>query len=471
MKQTNKNFLFNVGYQLLMYVFPLVAAGYVSRVLGSENVGIYSYVNSIVSTFGLFCLLGIANYGNREIAKVRDDQEKRQTVFSSIYTLQLILSAVVIAAYVITVWVVPFENKDIFWIQGVFLLSVACDVTWLFFGLEKFKITLSRNFFVKVLSTILIILFVKEKNDLWVYTLIMMVSTAASQMFMLMLSGKDVRYHPASWKASFSHLKACCVLFVPVVAFSVYRIMDKAMIGALSSKVQLGYYENADKIIYIPVMVISALGTVMMPHMAHAMHNNSEDYKKTIAFSMKLALSIAAFATGGLVAVGKDLAVLIFGQEFLFSGTLIAVLACTIIASAWANVIRTQYLIPKSLDKIYVLSTIVGAVVNVVFNAALIKPFGALGACAGTILAEFSIAVVQTIGVRKELPIGDYLKSFIVILAKASLMVGSIMLLGLWLENMYLRLAVQIAVALALFVVLNWRFLKEFFGIGRKNKG
>lgn len=472
MKQTNKNFIFNVGYQLLMYLFPLISAAYVSRVLGSENIGIYSYVNSIVTVFGMFCLLGIANYGNRECAKVRDDRGVLSTVFSSVYTLQLILSAVVLIAYVAVVFLLPLEHKPIFLIQFLHILSAACNVTWLYFGLEKFKIALTRNFIVKVVSTLMIIVFVKSEQDLWIYTLIMTASTFVSQVFLLLLARREVDFRPAPIQKAFSHFKSCCILFIPVIAFSVYRIMDKIMIGGLSSKSQLGFYDNAERIINIPIMVISALGTVMMPHMAHAMENKTGDYKKTISFSMKLALSIAVFSALGLIVVGKDLSVMIYGQEYLFSGYLIIALACTIIASAWANVIRTQYLIPKSLDNIYVISTIIGAVINLLFNTVLIKPYGAMGACVGTILAEFSIVIYQTLCVRNHLQVKIYIKDFAMILVKAVPVMAVVYLLGIFIQNIYLRVILQICLAVMLFVLVNCRFiLGEFFGLQKyRNK-
>ena len=116
MKQQNKNFILNVGYQLLMYLFPLVSAAYVSRVLGANNIGLYSYVNSIVTICGMFGLLGISNYGNRETAKVRDDRKKLSEVFSSVYTLQLMLSAVVLAVYILAITVIPTDNKRLFYV-------------------------------------------------------------------------------------------------------------------------------------------------------------------------------------------------------------------------------------------------------------------------------------------------------------------------------------------------------------------
>ncbi len=469
MKQQNKNFIFNVGYQLLMYLLPLLSAGYISRVLGADGLGIYSYVNSIVAIFGMFCLLGISNFGNREVAKVRDDRNLLSGKFSEIYSLQLLLTATVFVVYTLSVIFLPFENKIIYYIQIIHFISVACDITWLFFGLEKFKITLTRNFIVRLISLFLIFIFVKSPDDIWLYTLITVSATLCSQVVMLIISRKYVSFRFSSLKAAFSNFKSCLVLFIPVLAYNIYRIMDKTMIGAISTKAELAYYENAERLINIPIMIIGALGTVMLPHMAHAIHNKTEDFKKTIKFSMKLALLIACFSALGLVVVGKDLSVLIFGSEYRFSGVLLLPLSSTIIASAWANVIRTQYLIPNSHDKVYVTSTIVGAVINVICNFIFIRIWGSAGACIGTVLAEFSIVVYQTYFVRNTLEIKKYFVDFLICFVKSIATMAVVYAIGLFIGNIYIRLLTQVGVALILFVVLNFKFItREFFGFSRK---
>ena len=471
MKQQNKNFIFNVGYQLLMYLIPLLSAGYISRVLGADGLGLFSYINSIATMFGMFSLLGISNYGNREVAKIRDDRAALSEKFSSIYTLQLILSVFVLLVYVATVFVFLFEHKTIYFIQIIHFVSIACDVTWLFFGLEKFKITLTRSFVVRLISLVLVFLFVKSPDDVWLYTLITVASTLVSQLVMLVLSSKYVDFKVTSVKKAFTNFKSCLILFVPVLAYNIYRIMDKTMIGAISTKAELAFYENAERLINIPIMVIAALGTVMLPHMSHAIHNKTEDYKKTIRFSMKLALIIACYSALGLALVGKDLCVLIFGSEYSFSGVLLLPLSATIIASAWANVIRTQYLIPNSHDKIYVTSTIIGAVINLICNIIFIRFFGAAGACIGTVLAEFSIVFYQTYFVRHELEIKKYFFDFLISFIKAVLTIVVAFIPALFIDNIYLRLGCQVFIAVALFVALNFKFIfHEFLGIKRKSK-
>ena len=101
MSQTKKNFIYNVFYQILSLILPIITVPYVSRVLGSSGVGIYSYTYSIVYYFMLFSMLGIKTYGNRAIAKAREDKFLLSKTFISIYSIQLIMSIIMILLYVI----------------------------------------------------------------------------------------------------------------------------------------------------------------------------------------------------------------------------------------------------------------------------------------------------------------------------------------------------------------------------------
>lgn len=236
------------------------------------------------------------------------------------------------------------------------------------------------------------------------------------------------------------------------------------MIGLFSTKTELGYYENAERIINIPIMVISALGTVMLPYMAHSIHNNNEtEYKKTIKESMHLATIIATFSTIGLMILGNDIAILLYGYTFLKSGLLISILSVTIIASGWANVLRTQYLIPKSMDKVYVVSTIVGAVVNFLCNIIFINLYGAVGACIGTILAEFAIAIFQTIPVWNDLDITIYIRDLLLNIIKAILMGIIIVCIAHFIKPIIVRIILDIFVAIILFVVMDREYIFNIF--------
>ena len=187
MKSENNNFIMNVVYQLLIYIFPLITTPYISRVLGVNNIGIYSYTYSIVNFFMLAAMLGMNNYGNREIARIRDDQTQMNRKFSSMYGLQLVTSTVTLAVYIFYVVFICRRYREIAAIHSIFLISTCFDVNWFYFGLEKFKLTISRNVLIRVISLVLIFFCVRTRNDLWIYTSIMGSATLISQLYLIFI--------------------------------------------------------------------------------------------------------------------------------------------------------------------------------------------------------------------------------------------------------------------------------------------
>lgn len=303
----------NVGYQGLMLAFPLITVPLVSRALGAQNIGIYSYTYSIANMFMLAGMLGISNYGNRSVARVRDDEVALSREFSSTYALQVAVSLVAVGAYVLYLVLFPQQYGQVAWIQLIQVLSVCFDVSWLFFGLEKFFLTIVRNLIVKVLSLLLIAVFVKGPDDLWAYTLIMACSTLMSQLYLFCSVPRYVKPVRPELRGSARRLRDIAVLFLPVAAYSVYRVLDKTMLGSLSTVTELGYFENAEKLINIPIAVITALGTVMLPRMSYVLSKSDADYRSIILSSMRLALTLSCAMAMGLIVIADDICPVFFG--------------------------------------------------------------------------------------------------------------------------------------------------------------
>ena len=165
-KSLKKNFAYNFLYQLLAIIVPLITSPYLARTLGAENIGIASWTNSIVFYFGMFIVLGVENYGNREIAYVRASRVECSKKFWSIYACQLINFIIVLMLYFFYVNAIAKEYKVIFAILTMSLLTKGLDIAWFFSGMEEFKITVVRNSVVKIITLVSIFLFVRNANDL-----------------------------------------------------------------------------------------------------------------------------------------------------------------------------------------------------------------------------------------------------------------------------------------------------------------
>ena len=264
-----KNFLYNVTYQLLLIILPLITTPYISRVLGSGGMGTYTYTYTIANYFMLAAMLGVKNYGNRSTAAVRDSRQLLSRTFWEIYGLQFLCSAVVLAFYLIYILAFVRENRIIALIQGIYVLSGLLDISWLFFGVEQFRITVTRNIVIRLINLACIFLLVKDRGDLWIYTLIMTLGIALSQGYLWLYIRRIVDWYRPKLRDLRRHVLPELILFVPIIAVSLYTMMDKVMLGAMSTMNQVGFYEGASKILNIPLGVITALGTVMLPRMSN----------------------------------------------------------------------------------------------------------------------------------------------------------------------------------------------------------
>ena len=461
MKSLQKNFLYNVLYQILLVILPLITAPYISRTLGATAVGVYSYTYSVAYYFLLIAMLGIGNHGNRSVAAVRDDREKLNKTFSSIYSLQVMTFSIAILAYPFYLVLFVKDNRLIVLLQLIYVTSGLFDIGWLFFGLEQFKLTVARNTLIKISTVVLMFVFVHKPSDLWKYTLIMSAGTLFSQAYLWLYVKKYVSFKKCSVKEIASNIKPVLILFIPVLAYSIYKVMDKIMLGNMSSYDQVGFYNNAEKIINIPMGIITALGTVMLPRMSNIVANGDkkrvDDY---IRISAKLVTLLSSAIAFGLMGVSSVLAPVFFGDEFIACGEIIRLLSVTVFFIAWANVIRTQYLIPNKRDSIYLTSTMVGAILNLIINWMLIPKYQANGAAFGTIVAEFSVMLVQMVAVKNELPMRKYIMSYSPILIIGLIMAVLVDRIGIKLGVSVSTLAIQILAGGFFFCIATIAYLR-----------
>lgn len=403
--------MYQIVYEILILVLPFVTSPYIARVIGAEGMGEYSYSYTVATYFVLFSNLGIKNYGNRVIAESRDDQNTLNKAFSGVFLTHAFASLISIAVYVIYITQLDF-NKIYAEIQLLYVISALFDISWFYFGIEYFKLTVTRNCIVKILNVVFVFLLVKSREDLWIYCVIMSLGMLLSQLTLWVPLSKYVKLIRVDISEIKQHITPMLILFVPVIAVSLYKYMDKIMIGVMSSKIQLGFYENSEKVVNIPTTIITSFGTVMLPKMSYYIAKGSiEKSFRYIRISVKYIMILAFALSFGIASVGSVFAQFFWGEEFSLSGDIIMLLAITIPFVSLASIIRMQYLIPSSKDKEYLGSVVVGAVINFIINCLFIPHLGAIGAALGTVCAEMTVCCVQVFVVRKELPLKSYISS------------------------------------------------------------
>ncbi|GEB77512.1 flippase [Sporolactobacillus inulinus] len=450
-----KNYIYNLIYQIMVMVLPLITVPYVSRVLLSNGVGIFAYTSSVVQYFILLGMLGIGTYGNKVIAMTRDNKKEMSENFFSIYLLQLIISLLSVISYLALVVFFVRDDRNIAYIQTIALLGTVFDCTWFFSGLEQFKKIVTRNILVRIIALAIIFIFVKTPKDLDLYTYIMCLSTLAGQLLMWFYVKHEVIRVKLSFQSVIKHLKPTLVYFLPQVAAQVYFVLGKTMIGLISTKSEVGIYDYADKMKSMALAVVTSLGTVMLPRMAHTFStgqiDKAKDYiKKSMDFSTLLAVPIMF----GLAGIAHEFVPWYMGSDFIKSGSVLVIMSPTIFLMAWSGVFGSQYLVPLGKMREYTISLYVGAAANLVFNLILIQPFGSIGAAFGTLAAELAVTLAQIYFVKDKISLAKLFPNTVICVGAGAVMYLFVRVLGIIMGVSILTTVVQVLTGFIIYVLI-----------------
>lgn len=439
-----KNYVYNVVYQVFVLLVPLITIPYVSRVLGSHGIGVNAYTNSVIQYFILFGTIGVALYGNRTIAYKRDNKDKLSRAFWSIFVLKAFTT---FFAYIVFLIFLLFVRKyqSIYLIQSIYIISAAFDITWLFMGLEDFKKTVVRNIIVKIMGAISIFLFIRAETDLWKYVMILSLSELTGQLTMWFYLPKTVNRIKLKFKDITGHFLPATLLFLPQIAIQIYAVLNKTMLGYMANTNQVGYFDNADKIVKMVLAVVTATGVVMLPRISNTFARGETDkvreyLYKSLNFSSYLAFPMMF----GIAGIATQFAPWFFGAGFTQTGILIEIISPIIVLIAWSNVLGMQYLLPTGKTKIFTISVTFGAIINFWLNLILIHSFQSAGTAIATVISELAVTAVQLIVAWKDIDIPKIFTSLWKYLFAGLLTYTATRLVGNIMPSSLISIAVQV---------------------------
>lgn len=391
-KKLRINFIFNFITQLITVVTPLIISPYISRVFDVNLIGDYNYCYSIVSIFGLFANMGISIYGVTILAKVKEQKEERTKAFLELFGIKLIFALLATIVYLILIFTVFDKNYIMYFLFfGIYILSVFLDITWFFQAMENFKIICIRTIIVKIASLICVFALIKSKTDMNLYILIMMLSQAIPNLLLFLPLKKEVKIKKYKLDIK-SHLKPIFELLLPGIIYTVAAMIDKTMIKLITgSTTDVGYYEQAYKLAFVGVTVMSVFSTVLSSRIS-AMKNDDEikelhKYSYAIIFVVSIPLMI------GLYILADYFIPFYYGPGYEKSVIILKLFSILPLIMGISNFVSYQYFIPKIITKPSMVIIMLSIIINISLNCIFIKLFGGFGAALATIISESFISI------------------------------------------------------------------------------
>lgn len=450
-------------YEVFLLIVPFCVTPYVSRTLGAASSGQYSYVLSIVTYFVQLSTLGFDKYAQRLVAFHQDKCEDQKRDFWEILICKAASSFLCFVIYVLFIYSGFLNDKYLVLslILSMNILSVGIDIAFFFQGNENFKTLMFRNILIKSIGFCAIFYFVKDEKSVNIYAAIQSIIILGSNISLWWYIPKsfyNIHFNELDFPR---HFKPAFLLFIPTMAVSVYTCLDKTLIGLITQDdAENGYYEYSEKLVKMALIVITALGTVMIPRNSKLLANNNfEELNKNISLAIKFVFFLGLPMCLGLIAISDNLIPWYLGNEYMKAISMVKILSPIIVIIGISNVLGMQYLIPLKRDKEFTIAILIGAISNFTLNLILIPNYKSTGACISTVISELIVTIIMFFLVYKELNI-KYQCSALKVwknIVSSSIMYIVVFSFGNTLSSNFINTILLIAIGgLIYYVILLW---------------
>lgn len=444
-RSVTENIFFNMLYQVLVTVLPIITTPYTARTLGLSANGVHSFTESIVTYFIIFGAIGTSLYGIRKVAYVRDNEEELARVTKEIILLRLLLMLATLAVFIPTLCI----NNQYAYIYRIHIINIVAngiDISWFYQGVEDFKKVTIRNLIVKLIFVFCLFVFIKEPSDLPWYVFLIVVSSLIGNLIMLYYLPQYVDLKKGKDLKIFTHLKPSVLLFVPQAMNYIYVLIDRSMLGWLTNTDNVGLYDQAQRIVRMVTALLQSVGYVMMARVANLTASNDRDGIKTyVRKSVNFNLFIAFPAMLGILGVADDFIPFFLGNEYLGSIPILKAMSVLVFLSSMNSLMGVQMLIPMGKEKIYTIATTCGACVSVLLNLILIPFLGVFGSCVACIVAEATVFTVSFWNLRDMFDLRQLFKDNLGIIIGAGVMYAAVYLVSLLNMNTVIKLMAELA--------------------------
>jgi len=412
-----KNFLYNLLLTGSNLLFPLLTFPYLSRIIGAEGLGAFNFIMSFCQNFTIVAALGLPMYGMREIARMGEDKVKRSGLFFDLLFFHLVFTLLALIIYFITIFTYPdFRNyREMTLLGALFILSSVFTIEWLFGGLSNFKYITIRSLGVRILSVAAIFLLVKGKGDINLYFAITVLTVLITASLNMYYSRKYISGpFNISIKRAFSHFKPVLLLGIYMVLTSIYSVLPMTLLGFLSTKVAVGYYFSANKIIYMTISVFTALTIVVFPKLNMYIENQDRaEYNSIINKALNVIISLGIPGALLIFLLADPIVMLLAGEEFVSSVLLVRIMAPLILIIGFAQVFVIMILNVHRKEKQMVFLALTGMGLSLLINLIFISRFAERASSIAQLTSEITVMVISFFVAKKVVQFTFPLKLFI----------------------------------------------------------
>ncbi len=370
---TNFSYLFLL--QIASYLFPLVTMPYLARVIGAEGFGHIAIASAVIMWIQTISDWGFNYTATRDVAKNREDKDMVSHILSNVIWAKFILLFLSFVILLLLIYFVPIFRENYLVILITFLMVPGHILfpDWFFQALERMKYITILNLLSKLLFTIAIFLFIKEKTDYIYQPLFVSLGFILSGIISLyyIFVKWEYKFYKPELKSIFITIKGSTNVFINNIAPNLYNSFSVVLLGIYSTSIQNGIYDAGKKFTTIIYNFMNIFTRVFFPYFSR----KSQGYKVYAISSILLSVFLVAL----IIILAPFLINIFFGSEFADSVIILRITAVSLIFLMIDSVFGINFLLVKGYDKILRNITMVSSIIGFLLAFPLVKYFSAIG--------------------------------------------------------------------------------------------
>lgn len=460
-----KNFFYSLLLSIVNILFPILSFPYASRILGPEGIGKAQFVFSFAQYFALFAALGIPIYGVKEIARYRDDPQKRAAVFAELSIIFGISSILVFAVYAGVLYSFPYfaNDRKMYLAAGMLVLLGFSYTDWYYSGIEAFRTITLRSIVIKLMSLVFLYVFVQTPEDLHHYLYILVFSVLGNQVYSFIAISSTNRFSKTGLELK-KHLKPLMYIFGATLASSIYTVWDTVLLGFLSNTRAVGYYTASVKIVKILLPFVTVMGTILIPTLSkYFAGQQTGEAKKLLDQSFHYLVFFSLPVATGIIALAPEFMYIFSGESFVAASVSMQILALLPILVGFGHFFSFQILIPSGRNREIFISMLGGLAASALLNFLLVPCFADRGAAIATVVTELIVTGAYCYFVQKHFAFRYHWRFALQSLLASLLFFPLILLLRKLPLQMPVFTALSVLISALVYVIMHLFVFKNHF--------
>lgn len=408
-KSILKNIIYKFLLEILRIFIPIISVPYIYRIFKPEIMGNIEFSQSISGYFFIFAGFGVYTYGLREVSRVRDDEKKRNKLFTELFLISTVSSILITVIYFIYVYF-KFNSsillKNMLLINLINLISYIFYIEWINEAFENYKFISQKTIFVKVLNLICIFLFIKISDDFYKYMFLINIFIFINNFISFIYIRKYIKFDFKNLKIKRYLFPLGMILLISNINI-LYTQLDKIALGFYAKDIEeVAYYGVAQKVMSILMVIIMSIINVTMPRLSFYLGQNKKDEYEKLFNKIFPFIYFLLFPIGiGIIILSKEISLFFGGISYLPAQSVVIVFGIRVIIVTVETLLSNHVIFLNQKEKVMAIILGVCGVFNFIMKYILIKLnyFNAASAIFTTMIAEILIIILDYLYIKKYL--------------------------------------------------------------------